>query len=58
MYDHNCSYLHHNQILTAANLTSSQPDVAVDCIALNTWGKHKRKMVIRGIDLQESNQQQ
>ena len=22
--------------------------VAVDCIALNYWGKHKRKMVIRG----------
>jgi len=23
--------------------------VAVDCIALNYWGKHKRKMTIRGI---------
>jgi len=32
--------------------------VAVDCIALNYWGKHKRKMAIRGINLQESNQQQ
>jgi len=30
--------------------------VAVDCIALNYLGKHKRK--IRGINLQESNQQQ
>ena len=24
--------------------------VAVDCIALNYWGKHKRKMLIRGIN--------
>jgi len=32
--------------------------VAVDCIALNYWGKHKRKMAIRGINWQESNQQQ
>ena len=24
--------------------------VAVDCIALNYWGKHKRKMAIRGIN--------
>jgi len=24
--------------------------VAVDCIALNYWGKHKRKMVVRGIN--------
>jgi len=34
------------------------PSVAVDCIALNYWGKHKRKMAIRGIHSQESNQQQ
>jgi len=27
-----------------------QPYVAVDCIALNYWGKHKRKMAIRGIN--------
>jgi len=26
------------------------PSVAVDCIALNYWGKHKRKMAIRGIN--------
>jgi len=26
------------------------PFVAVDCIALNYWGKHKRKMAIRGIN--------
>ena len=32
--------------------------VAVDCIALNYWGKHKRKMAIRGINQQERNQQQ
>jgi len=32
--------------------------IAVDCIALNNWGKHKRKMIIRGINWQESNQQQ
>jgi len=25
-------------------------DVAVDCIALNYCGKHKRKMAIRGIN--------
>jgi len=25
-------------------------DVAVDCIALNYLGKHKRKMAIRGIN--------
>ena len=24
--------------------------VAVDCIALNYWGKYKRKMAIRGIN--------
>ena len=24
--------------------------VAVDCIVLNCWGKHKRKMAIRGIN--------
>jgi len=24
--------------------------VAVDCIALNVWGKHKRKITIRGIN--------
>jgi len=24
--------------------------VAVDCIALSYWGKHKRKMAIRGIN--------
>jgi len=24
--------------------------VAVDCIALNYWGKHKRKMAIRGMN--------
>ena len=28
----------------------SAPAVAVDCIALNYWGKHKRKMAIRGIN--------
>ena len=32
--------------------------VAVDCIAVNYWGKQKRKMVMRGINQQESNQQQ
>jgi len=32
--------------------------VAVDCIALNYWGKHKRKMVVRGINWQATNQQQ
>jgi len=26
-----------------------EPFVAVDCIALDYWGKHKRKMAIRGI---------
>ena len=25
-------------------------NVAVDCIALNYWGKHNRKMAIRGIN--------
>jgi len=28
---------------------SAQP-VAVDCIVLNYWGNHKRKMAIRGIN--------
>ena len=28
----------------------SSPCVSVDCIALNYWGKHKRKMSIRGIN--------
>jgi len=32
--------------------------VAVDCIALNYLGKHKRKMAIRVINYQESDQQQ
>jgi len=25
-------------------------DIAVDCIALNYWGKHKKKKAIRGIN--------
>ena len=25
-------------------------NVALDCIALNYWGKHKRKTAIRGIN--------
>ena len=29
---------------------SPETCVAVDCIALNYWGKHKRKMAIRGIN--------
>jgi len=34
------------------------PAVAGICIVLNFWGKHKRKVVIRGIltGIQESNQ--
>ena len=32
--------------------------VAVDCIALNCWGKHKGNIAIRGVNKQESNQQQ
>jgi len=27
-----------------------QSSAAVHCIALNYWGKHKRKMAIRGIN--------
>jgi len=38
--------------------TFDKSNVAVDCIALNHWGKHKQKMVVRGINWQESNQQQ
>jgi len=30
------------------NKKNLETSVAVDCIALNYWGKHKRKMVIRG----------
>ena len=33
------------------NKKNLETSVAVDCIALNYWGKHKRKMVIRGIKL-------
>ena len=39
-------------------LGTFEASVAVDCIPLNYWGKHKRKMAIRGINQQESNQQQ
>ena len=34
-------------------ISSRLVGVAVDCIALNYWGKHKRKMAIRGINWQE-----
>ena len=37
---------------TSVGLTTSVGTyVAVDCIALNYWGKHKRKMAIWGIQL-------
>jgi len=36
----------------------NKTNVAVNCIALNYLGKHKQEMAIRGINWQESNQQQ
>ena len=33
-----------------SSLDTMHTSVAVDCIALNYWGKHKRKMAIRGIN--------
>jgi len=41
-----------NPASTTAVLVQSSgvASVAVDCIALNYWSKHKRRMAIRGIN--------